>query len=76
MRGAEQRPVRRDNEVRDRGSQAGQEVSLANLVVLPLDEHRLDASTQQISAWTDGAEKVNIEAGSEEHIMSKYGGGG
>lgn len=72
MRGTEQRPVRRDGEVRDRGSQTGQEVSLALLVVLPLDEHRLDASTQQISAWTDGAEKVNTDAGSEERIVSKY----
>lgn len=35
----------------DGGTQAGQEVPLALLVVSPLDEHRLQTAAQQIGAW-------------------------
>lgn len=41
--------------MRDGSSQSGQEVPLALLVVFPLDEHRLYASTQQVGAWTNEA---------------------
>lgn len=51
VRAAEQRPIWRDGDVRDGGSQAGQEVALV-LLVFPLDQNGLHTATQEVGAWT------------------------
>lgn len=47
--------------MRDGSSESGQEVPLALLVVFPLDEHRLYASTQQVGAWTNKKEEIRTQ---------------
>lgn len=74
MRGAEQRSVRRDGDVRDGGSQAGQEVPLALLAVLPLDEHRLDASAQQVGPCDRCG--TSEPCGQGQRVVVVGGGGG